>query len=866
MGIRRLSRICALQAETETDGEAPKVLQTYTVPLSKVKANLPEWIPSMKDEYEALMVGMKAVKKWRESELKLHPGYDTAEYAPSKLVNTMKAPNGRHRPRTVICGNLVEDLQTGKAARSADKQDLYAGGVDGVTARCVFRKAARHQWCLGSIDVKCAFLLAPRQESRRMLLTRPPRVFVDSGLCPSDEIWEVCTAMYGLETSPADWTAYRNTVLAKMQWTEAGRFFEVRPSVELRRSMRLIELYSDISFAPGGGRSNQGVLACYGGQVVQWEAVRQPFTTLSTAESELVGYIESMTMGESLSVVLDVLECGAWPEGDAEKVLYGDNLSALTILRCPDGPWRTRHLRLRAPVLRERVKSGQWLARHLPGADLMADYLTKVFPVASGWQKFWKMANMVQAGNDSGELWVEKGPHVTDKVAKLIGWTSALGIFASFSPTSEVLKLARIVGIVVATIGLAWIGSESIPKREFKMAKMQIEGTPRVDAGGSIPTESSDLIAERGPRERKSVNEPYPCRNQDGPRETNEPGSSRNQDGSGETNEPGSSRNQDGSREVNEPDPCRCQDGPREANEPGLSRLGLGGAMNGEELRFKSSKPRRNSEPAMINYTAPCLDHRLQEAPVKTSDRWWRMQVSGWHVREHGSTRKSLFHPLHKGAPFELCILEEDRITIMFPVNGDDVRVVKDVWAVPKDATRQQPWRGYALFKEKRSFLSPWGEHGKHGTWGTGPTDVSQGHTKWGVGPHDIHDEATKLGYFKPGLQSASGSSLKWDNLLEEEALENEIKVSYQKNQKKGILHRAKDAGIFGVDVNQDVTDPEEKRSVQEKPTVEECGDPKTRAVFSGSPHEPPSGTAAQRRDECDSWSLISDEPRGSRD
>ena len=43
-------RACSLQAQVEVDGKAPKVLQTYTVPLSKVKANLSEWIPSMRGE------------------------------------------------------------------------------------------------------------------------------------------------------------------------------------------------------------------------------------------------------------------------------------------------------------------------------------------------------------------------------------------------------------------------------------------------------------------------------------------------------------------------------------------------------------------------------------------------------------------------------------------------------------------------------------------------------------------------------------------------------------------------------------------------------------------------------------------------
>ena len=1050
-------RACSLQAQVEVDGEAPKVLQTYTVPLSKVKANLSEWIPSMRDEYEALTDSMKAVKKWRESDLKQQPGYATAEYAPSKLVNTIKAPNGRHRSRIVICGNMVEDLHTGKAARSADKHDLYAGGVDGVTARCVFRKAAHHQWCLGSIDVKCAFLLAPRQESRRMLLTRPPRVFVDSGLCPPDEIWEVSTAMYGLETSPADWTAYRNTVLSRMQWKEAGRFFEVQPSVELNlwnifsydneertgdqrmegnlilyvddmlaaaprnivtslfdriqaewttsppefvddqrwskfcgfelkwfkaengewhllvaqpsyigellkrheiarsrptpipkiefsvenevkpedvkaaqgligellwisirtrpdisfavsllaqnivqsprqvsqyalgvieflggskdlglcyspcrgdrgpddilplpRSMELLELYSDISFAPSGGRSHQGVVACYGGQVVQWEAVRQPFTTLSTAESELVGYIESMTMGESLSVIVDVLECGAWSERGAQKVLYGDNLSALTIIQCPDGPWRTRHLRLRASVLRERVKSGQWLARHLPGSDLMADYLTKIFSVASGWQKFWKMANMVRSGGDLKEQLAEHHEMpVTDKVAKLVGWTSALGFFASFSPQSEALKFAKMVGLAAVTLGLVRACRECSPKRETKMAKMQNEGTPRVDSRSSsrldkmsIPTESSDLIAERRPREQRGGNEP------------------------GLSSFVGSSSN------LNHcptgcPSPVASVGEAMEREESELwwkdvSRGGEAEVLRSRSwtasmkaLRFKDSQHQPRGEPAMINYTAPWLDYRLQEAPKRTSDRWWKVLISGWYVREHGSTRKSLFHPIHKGTPFEPLILEEDRITVMFPVNGDDVRVVEDVWAVPKDDSRQQPWRGYTLFKVKRGFIPPGGENG---LWGPGHWEAQRPEKKWGVGPLDIQQDAGKRGYFKSGMPSSSGSSSTWDNPWKEEIPENAVLVSYQKSQKKGILDRAGDTGIFGADMSQDVTDHVEKRSVHSGSEAGEIEEPKAGAVFSSTPKKSPSEAATCGPNGCGSWVFISQAPSASAD
>ena len=75
-------------------------------------------------------------------------------------------------------------------------------------------------------------------------------------------------------------------------------------------AMKRIELYADVSYAPGGGRSHQGVMACYGGSLVQWLSVRQAFTTLSTAEAELVGYLEAMTMGQSVAVVLGILGVG----------------------------------------------------------------------------------------------------------------------------------------------------------------------------------------------------------------------------------------------------------------------------------------------------------------------------------------------------------------------------------------------------------------------------------------------------------------------------------------------------------------------------------------------------------------------------
>ena len=82
-------------------------------------------------------------------------------------------------------------------------------------------------------------------------------------------------------------------------------------------------------------------------------------------------FTDAMVLGEPVAF----LEGNKLSEGD--KVLYGDNQSGLRLLESPDGPWRTRHLRLRSFVLRERMRWGLWKGRHVPGAQLASDLLTK---------------------------------------------------------------------------------------------------------------------------------------------------------------------------------------------------------------------------------------------------------------------------------------------------------------------------------------------------------------------------------------------------------------------------------------------------------------------------------------------------------
>ena len=162
---------------------------------------------------------------------------------PSKLVPTVKAPDGKKRSRIVLCGNLVEDTARRAGHSQAVKEDkqvnpsagrsfeLYASGIDGGSLRCALRKAAYEQWSIGITDVSSAFLLAPRK-SPRLMVTKPPAILIEAGLISADTRWVVEAAVYGLDSSPLDWQAYRDDVLRSLRWWESGVHYWINATPE----------------------------------------------------------------------------------------------------------------------------------------------------------------------------------------------------------------------------------------------------------------------------------------------------------------------------------------------------------------------------------------------------------------------------------------------------------------------------------------------------------------------------------------------------------------------------------------------------------------------------------------------------------
>ena len=158
-----------------------------------------------------------------------------------------------------------------------------------------------------------------------------------------------------------------------------------RNHLKLQRSHRSLEIFSDIAYAAGTGhRSVQGIAVFFGGSPVGWQSSQQAFVTHSTAESELVAYCESLLIGRAAEALL----CAMWGEplnsNSLSRVIYGDNLAAIGLANGTTcSSWRTRHLRIRAAILREAIEEtgsvpgGAWRLLHLKGSELVADGLTK---------------------------------------------------------------------------------------------------------------------------------------------------------------------------------------------------------------------------------------------------------------------------------------------------------------------------------------------------------------------------------------------------------------------------------------------------------------------------------------------------------
>ena len=543
-------------------GEVPAdtFLHTRTVSAAEVRKELDLWVEPACEELESLFDRTGACEKVDEQTVQrwIDEGQDV-HILPGKAVCTRKAGIGKRRFRAVVCGNYMPQDTVG------GETETFASGVECISVRCAVAYAARQGWSASSLDIRTAFLNAPaRPGSGVKIVVKPPRLLTELALIPVTERWLVAKALYGLTTSPRDWSVYRNNVLRFLTavigesqvrlrqgavdenvwqvvshdgkilgllivyvddllclaavevaealwksvqnqwqttpptwatkeepisfcgvevyqgdgliWLRQTRYIqelldrhqveheatlpmnawvdpepETSPSLSSVRNAQkvtgellwltkrsrpdlvfsvgklsqwstkapqkvlewsrqilkylkgskdlaivygsqlwslgahqqlqqprrpdLLEIYADSSHAPQGFRSQQCVILLWQGDLIAWDAGRQPFTAMSSAEAELVGMLHAMTIAESIGPLFEEFQ-----ECDLRFCLLGDNAAACRSFEEAPCNWRSRHLRIRAAAGRERVQSQLGTVAHVPGLYQLADLATKPLP------------------------------------------------------------------------------------------------------------------------------------------------------------------------------------------------------------------------------------------------------------------------------------------------------------------------------------------------------------------------------------------------------------------------------------------------------------------------------------------------------
>eukprot|EP00435_Cladocopium_sp_Y103_P052700 s362_g16.t1 len=283
-------------------------LQTRMFSLSEVRAHLQDWIPSMKSELDSLMTETSAIKEITKSEAeRLRREAESKgilfERIPAKAIFSRKAGSGKRKCRACACGNYMTQR---------DQTDTYAGGTGATEVRTVLRKAGLEGWDAVALDVKTAFLRAPRDHSREIVVVQPPATFVLAGLCAPESLWLVEKALYGLTTSPKEWTQFRNQSIEDFTWKADGKIYKAQKTND--QDIWKIQDITDLSQAtvqhchnPGG--EGDGSVSTVGAPVQRCHHPR--------AEGDGTASIGGSTVGLFVTYVDDVLAVGP------KKVLEG---------------------------------------------------------------------------------------------------------------------------------------------------------------------------------------------------------------------------------------------------------------------------------------------------------------------------------------------------------------------------------------------------------------------------------------------------------------------------------------------------------------------------------------------------------------
>ena len=139
------------------------------------------------------------------------------------------------------------------------------------------------------------------------------------------------------------------------------------------------------------------------------------------------------------------------------KRLWGDNAAAISLATGEgQGSWRTRHLRIRAAILRSALRHNEWDLGHLLGRELVADSFTKIVTGPA----FEKALQELKVHGDGAGM---RHDQMNAKIAMLLGATLLSGAAAtSDEEGDDQLSWLWVVGLILMCVGAVYVSDKMV--------------------------------------------------------------------------------------------------------------------------------------------------------------------------------------------------------------------------------------------------------------------------------------------------------------------------------------------------------------------------------------------------------------------
>ena len=469
---------------------------------------------------------------------------------------------------------------------------------------------------------------------------------------------------------------------------------------------------TDTSFAPPleAYRSIQGTAIFHGEHLLQWSSGKQSFVTLSTAEAELVGYVDGFQQGQSMDGLLCIFGFST------HKRLQGDCKAALSQINSDATAWRTGHLRLRASRLRELVldRNSMWDAEHVPGLELAPDGFTKVL-IGQAFRRHRDQLGMCDVSESRQERLAEKIN------LRRIACDGGSGMLESLDVSQCLLGAGvalictkhKLVGsLLLATAGMLCV-SGRLGKESSRPAQNETRSQQELRERATPQKGSKDEAAH--PPQKGIAGMAHGFLGDPRDHGRNEVG----------VDAPGFRASRMSSLSASH----GVDEHEKGVGEFGFPRL-MAFRAAGDPSRDQHPLPpprnlalQRERDQAQSLGTSHGDLHRHFEIPQPQGVRvrqWWEDEKfdcwpvgqdkwiqtrEGLLIRTHNKARRRSFHPLHRSLPVEVQDLRPERHTVIFPQDPTsqfvDPRprfVEDDEWNGTNMWSKDFRWRGYTVF------------------------------------------------------------------------------------------------------------------------------------------------------------------------